>query len=66
MKKREIDMINGPLVSGIMRFALPVIATGVLQILYNAADIVIVGQFSGPESTAVAAIGSTTALIHLR
>ena len=65
MKKREIDMINGPLVSGIMRFALPVIATGVLQILYNAADIVIVGQFSGPESTAVAAIGSTTALIHL-
>lgn len=65
MKKKEIDMINGPLMSSLVRFVLPVIATGVLQVLYNAADIVIVGQFAGPDSVAVGAIGSTTALINL-
>lgn len=44
-------------------FSLPLIATGILQLLFNAADLVVVGQFSGPES--IAAVGNTGALINL-
>ncbi len=61
--KKKIDMINGPLVSGIIRFALPVMATGILQLLYNAADIVVVGNYAG--DTAQAAVSSTSSLVNL-
>ena len=44
---KKIDMINGPLVGGIIRFSLPIMATGILQHLYNAADIMVVGKFAG-------------------
>lgn len=64
MKSKELDMIHGPLVPTLLRFAFPVIVTGVLQILYNAADMIIVGQF-GSSPNAVAAIGATSALINL-
>ena len=59
----EIDMCNGPLLGKILRFAIPLMLSGVLQLLFNAADIVVVGQFSG--STALAAVGSTGALNNL-
>lgn len=60
----EIDMCNGPLLPGILRFALPLIATNVLQLAFNAADMIVVGKFSGSD-TALAAVGATGALINL-
>ena len=45
--KYEIDMCNGPLVGKIIRFTIPLILTSVLQLLFNAADIVVVGRFAG-------------------
>lgn len=64
MKKNyEIDMCSGPLFRKILLFALPLACSGVLQLLFNAADIIVVGRFTG--STALAAVGSTTALINL-
>lgn len=57
------DMCQRPLLKKIILFSLPLIATGILQLLYNAADIVVVGQFAG--HTAMAAVGSTGALINL-
>lgn len=63
MKSHEIDMCNGPLFPKLIAFAIPVILSGVLQLLFNAADLVVVGQFAGPES--LAAVGSTSSLINL-
>ena len=59
----EIDMTSGPLLSKICMFAIPLALSGILQLLFNAADIVVVGNFAG--STALAAVGSTGALINL-
>ena len=59
----EIDMCNGPLLGKILRFAIPLMMSGILQLLFNAADIVVVGQFTGKE--ALAAVGSTGALNNL-
>ncbi len=60
---KRIDIVNGPMIPNILRFSLPLIATGMLQLLYNAADNIVVGQFDG--QTALAAVGSTGALINL-
>ena len=57
------DMTTGPLVKKILLFALPIMAMTCLQLLFNAADMVVVGRFSGKE--ALGAVGSTTALINL-
>lgn len=62
-KKYEIDMCNGPIFSKLMIFYFPLMLSGILQLLFNAADIVVVGRFAGNE--ALAAVGSTTSLIHL-
>ena len=43
----EMDMCSGTLLPKIIRFTLPLVLTGVLQLLYNAADVVVVGQFAG-------------------
>lgn len=59
----EIDMTNGPLLGKIIRFAVPLALSGVLQLLFNAADMVVAGRFAGSE--ALAAVGSTGALINL-
>ncbi len=59
----EIDMTNGPLVGKIIRFAIPLALSGILQLLFNAADIVVAGRFAGNQ--ALAAVGSTGALINL-
>ena len=65
MKKQyyEIDMCSGPLAGKILLFALPLMASSLLQLLFNAADIVVVGKFVGKE--ALAAVGSNTSLINL-
>ena len=58
-KSYEMDMCNGPLVGKILRFALPLMLSGVLQLLFNAADIVVVGQFCR-QTEALAAVGATS------
>jgi putative MATE family efflux protein len=63
LKSHEIDMCNGPIFSKLIVFAIPVMLSGILQLLFNAADVVVVGRFAGSES--LAAVGSTTALINL-
>ena len=62
-KKYEIDMCNGPLFGKIMVFYFPLMLSGILQLLFNAADIIVVGRFAGSE--ALAAVGSTSSLINL-
>lgn len=56
-------MCNGPLLGKILVFYFPLMLSGVLQLLFNAADIVVVGRFAG--SSALAAVGSTSSLINL-
>ena len=61
--KYEIDMCNGTIMDKLISFALPLMVSGILQLMFNAVDIVVVGRFSG--SQALAAVGSTTALINV-
>lgn len=63
MRKKQTSMLEGPLFSGIISYTIPIMLTSVLQLLFNAADLVIVGQFRGPD--AVAAVGATGALTNL-
>lgn len=63
MKKHTVDMTTGGIYSRIITFAIPIILTGVLQVLYNAADMVVIGRFSG--KTSLAAVGSTSSAINL-
>ncbi len=63
MKRRTVDMTSGPILPEIIQYALPLIATGLLQLLYNAADIIVVARWAG--GTALAAVGSNGPLINL-
>ena len=63
MNKAKIDMTHGPLLGKLIIFTIPIIASGVLQLLFNAADVIVVGRFAGEAS--LAAVGSTSALINL-
>lgn len=62
-KRYEIDMCSGPLPGKILAFSVPLMLSGILQLLFNAADIVVVGRFAGNQ--ALAAVGSTSSLINL-
>lgn len=62
-RTHDLDMVNGPLFGKILIFALPIMAMNILQLLFNAADMVVVGRFSGSE--ALAAVGATGSLINL-
>ena len=61
--KYEIDMCSGTIMDKLVSFALPLMLSGILQLMFNAVDIIVVGRFSG--SGALAAVGSTTALINV-
>ncbi|MDD5899432.1 MAG: MATE family efflux transporter, partial [Lachnospiraceae bacterium] len=66
MKKTDtyqLDMTTGALLPKMLRFALPLMASSLLQLLFNAADIAVVGKFAGDNS--LAAVGSTSSLINL-
>lgn len=64
MNRRGIlDMTTGPFFKKIIFFSFPLILTGVLQLVYNAADIMVIGRFAG--SASLAAVGSTNSLVHL-
>lgn len=62
-KKYEIDMCSGAILGKMLLFALPLMCSSMLQLLFNAADIIVVGRFAGDNS--LAAVGSNTALINL-
>ncbi len=63
-KAKTLDMTTGPFLKKIILFSLPIMVSGILQILFNAADTVIVGQFSIDGDYAVSAVGSTSSLIN--
>lgn len=62
-KAYVMDMCNGPVLRKMLIFAVPLVCSSILQLLFNAADIVVVGRFAGDNS--LAAVGSNTALINL-
>ena len=63
MKKLNKNMLDGPLLPNILLYTVPIILTSVLQLLFNAADLMVVGRFCG--SISVAAVGSTNSLTNL-
>ncbi|MCQ2610375.1 MAG: MATE family efflux transporter [Treponema sp.] len=63
MSKVQIDFTNGSIFSKLVLFAVPLILSSVLQLLFNAADIVVVGNFAGDHC--LAAVGSTASLVNL-
>lgn len=63
MNKAKLDMTHGPLLGKLIIFTIPIILSGVLQLLFNAADVIVVGRFAGEAS--LAAVGSTGSLINL-
>ena len=60
---RSADLTSGPMLQKIILFSVPLAASSILQLLFNAADVVVVGRFAG--STALAAVGSNGSLINL-
>ncbi|MBE6787105.1 MAG: MATE family efflux transporter [Ruminococcaceae bacterium] len=62
---KKIDMCNGPILKPMIKFAIPILLTGFLQQLFNAADVILAGRLGTSGSDAVAAVGSTTAITSL-
>lgn len=62
-KSYEMDMCNGPVLGKILIYSFPLMLSGILQLLFNAADVIVVGRYAGSQS--LAAVGSTGALINL-
>ena len=62
-KSYQMDMCTGSILKKMLIFSLPLMASSMLQLLFNAADIIVVGRFAGDN--ALAAVGSNTALINL-
>lgn len=66
LKKQKLDMLNGSIWNKLPVFALPIAATGILEQLFNASDIAIVGNFAQTDKTAaVAAVGANSPIIGL-
>lgn len=63
LRSRSVDMVNGPLLPSIWAFSVPLMLTNVLQMMFSAADTVVVGRFAGQQ--ALAAVGSTGSLCGL-
>lgn len=63
MKTKEMDMLNGGLAGKLILFAIPLAFSGILQQLFNSADVAVVGRFAG--SAALAAVGSCVALVGI-
>ena len=59
----RMDMTEGPLFSQIIRFTVPLFFTLILQLMFNAADLIVIGRFAAHE--AMAAVGATSSLIHM-
>ncbi len=63
MENKNEQMLRGPLLPAVIRYTVPIILTSILQLLFNAADLVVVGRFCG--SVSVAAVGNTGSLTNL-
>ena len=63
VKKQEINMTEGKMLGKILLFGIPLMLSGMLQLLYNAADVIVIGRFAGKEC--LAAVGSTGSLNNL-
>lgn len=63
IKKHQSSMLEGPLLPGVIRYTIPIVLTSVLQLLFNAADLIVVGKFCG--SVSVGAVGATGSLTSL-
>ena len=63
MEDRNKYMLQGPILKNVIRYTVPIILTSVLQLLFNAADLIVVGRYSGDLS--LAAVGATGALTNL-
>lgn len=63
MFKKNVSMLEGPILPNIISYTIPIILTSILQVLFNAADLVVVGRFCG--STSVAAVGATGSITTL-
>lgn len=63
MKRNSIDMVSGPLLKNLVLYSIPIMLTSILQLLFNAADLVVVGRYCG--SVSVAAVGATGAISAL-
>lgn len=63
VNKYEIDMCNGPILKKMLSFAIPLMCTRILQLLFNAVDVIVLGKFAGDHS--MAAVGSTASIITL-
>lgn len=62
-KANQLDLTEGPILPRLLQFSIPLILSSLLQLLFNAADVVVVGRFAGNNS--LAAVGSTGSLINL-
>ena len=63
MGNKNINMLDGAILPQIVRYAIPMIFTNILQLMFNVADLAVVGQFCG--STSVAAVGATSSVTQL-
>ena len=64
LPRAPLDMLNGAIIPQMLRFAVPLMLSGVLQLLYNAADLIVVGQFAS-DKNALASVGACSPLINL-
>ena len=62
MKSNQIDMTTGAIFPKLMKFPIPLMLSSILQLFFNAADVVVVGRFAGDNS--LAAVGSTSSLVN--
>ena len=60
---KKVEMCSGPILKNLIVYTVPVVLTGILQLFFNAADVIVAGRFCG--STAIAAVGATTSLTAL-
>ena len=63
VNNRRLDLCNGSIFLSVIKYTVPIICTSILQLLFNAADLVVVGRFCGSNS--VGAVGATSSLIHM-
>ena len=63
MKNNNSEILSGSIFKNLLLFTIPIILTGVFQLFYNAADIIVVGRYAGSDS--LAAVGSTSSITHL-
>ena len=60
-----MNMTEGPVLGKMIRFTIPVMASGILQLLFNAADLIVIGRWAADGDTCLAAVGSTGSLVNL-